>query len=121
MLYNASMIERYMFGEEKPSFHDGAIVIVDWSFFGGMGIKSGKIVGKGMTHVIDTWLVEFEEDFGPTYPFKVCGIPHTAMVKSMPVDEFIKALEENDGVKRNIAELKAGLREYLTIPYADKV
>lgn len=75
------MIKHYTM-EAKPSFVDGQIVQVDMERLGcpTYGIMSGKIVGKTFIHVIDTWLVEFKQAFPPTYPFKVLGVPHTAII-----------------------------------------
>ena len=94
MVYNVGMIKRYTM-EEKPCFKDGDQVLVDMSVMGntGLGLLKGKIVGKGMEHVIDFWLVEFEQTF-PLYPFKVVSVIHTAIVKSMPIDQFVEALKK---------------------------
>lgn len=68
--------------ENKPDFIYGQKIKIDMSFFGiSNEIFEGKIVGKSFIHVIDTWLVEFEGDFSPTYPFKVLGVPHTAILQ----------------------------------------
>lgn len=76
------MIKRYTL-ENKPILKYGDWVKVDMSFFGSeLGIMSGKIVGKSMTHIIDNWLVEFDQDFAPTYPYKVFTVPHVAIVES---------------------------------------
>lgn len=88
------MIKRYTL-ENKPKFKDGEHVFVDMSVLTGVeGILRGKIVGKGSEHVIDMWLVEFEKDFGPTYPFKVTSVFHTAFVESLPIREMIEVLEQ---------------------------
>ena len=65
--------------ENKPNFQDGELVYVDMSCFGyGTDeIKVGTVVGKSFTHIIDFWLVEFKEDFSPTYPYKVLPVQHT--------------------------------------------
>ena len=107
------MIERFTLSDPKPSFKDGQFVIVDMGVLGGTGYLTGKVVGKGSENVIDFWLVEFDKDFGPSYPFHVTNVIHTAFVKSMPIAEFVKVLEQNDGVKRNLTEMSANLREYL--------
>lgn len=61
----------------KPEFKDGEIIQVDMEHLGfPPEIRKGKIVGKTFVNVFDTWLVEFDNDFGPTYPYKVVGIPH---------------------------------------------
>lgn len=75
------MIEHYSM-ENKPTFVDGQMIRVDFDVLGcpEYGVESGKIVGKTFEHVIDTWLVEFNHDFSPTYPYKVIGVPHTAIV-----------------------------------------
>ena len=70
--------------ENKPSFVDGQVVQVDMARMGCQpyGILSGRIVGRSFVHVIDTWLVEFNRTFEPTYPYKVVGIPHTEIIKA---------------------------------------
>ena len=66
----------------KPEFKDGELVLVDMEPLGfPPEIRQGKIVGKTFVflytyNVFDTWLVEFDNDFAPTYPYKVVGIPH---------------------------------------------
>lgn len=62
----------------KPEFEYGQIVKVDMECIGfPPEHRTGKIVGKSITELIDLWLVEFENDFGPIYPYKVISIPHT--------------------------------------------
>jgi hypothetical protein len=79
--------------ENKPTFDDGDIVKIDMNGFGlPPEIRSGKIVGKGMTNIIDIWYIEFENMFGPTYPYKVVGIPHTLIL-----DETENLNEYNPG------------------------
>jgi len=75
------MIKHYTM-ENKPTFEDGEMVKVDMNCLGYPegDIRYGKIVGKGMTHVIDHWLIEFENDFAPTYPYKVVQIQHTFII-----------------------------------------
>lgn len=79
------MIKHYTL-ENKPTFKDGELVKIDMSCFGYPtgyptgDIRIGKVVGKGMTHIIDYWLIEFENDFVPTYPYKVVQIQHTFIV-----------------------------------------
>jgi hypothetical protein len=87
------MIKRYTL-ENKPKFKDGDLVLVDMDVMGTapLGILRGKIVGKGTEHIIDMWLVEFEQNFAPTYPFKVVSIIHTAFIESSPVETTIRAL-----------------------------
>lgn len=82
------MIEHYTM-ENKPEFKDGDFVHVDMSKMGceSYGILHGKIVGKTFVHVIDTWLVEFDRSFEPSYPYKVVGIPHTAIIKKYIVKD----------------------------------
>ena len=61
----------------KPEFKFGELVQVDMEHLGfPPEIRPGKIVGKTFVNVFDTWLVEFDNDFGPEYPYKVVGIPH---------------------------------------------
>ena len=43
-------------------------------------LSSLRVVGKGSVHIIDYWLVEFDIDFGPTYPYKVFSVPHVAIL-----------------------------------------
>ena len=65
----------------KPIFKYGDQVQVDMAHLGcPPGTLAGRIVGKGSTHVIDMWLVEFEQDFGPTYPYRVFTVPHVAIL-----------------------------------------
>lgn len=93
MVYNVGMIKRYTI-EDKPSFKDGDQVIVDMSVMASpLGLMKGTIVGKGSVNVIDMWLVEFEREF-PLYPFKVMSVIHTAIVKSMPIDQFVESLKK---------------------------
>lgn len=89
------MIKRYTL-ENKPKFKDGDLVLVDMAVMGSepLGILRGKIVGKGSEHVIDMWLVEFEQNFAPTYPFRVLSVIHTAFVESLPVTTMIEALKK---------------------------
>ncbi len=70
--------------ENKPDFKQDEIVEIDMSCFGfPHSVRRGIIVGKSFTNVIDNWLVEFDSDFAPTYPFKVCVVPHTfILIKS---------------------------------------
>jgi hypothetical protein len=46
-----------------------------------LGILKGKVVGKGAEHIIDMWLVEFDRDFGPTYPYRALTVPHVSILK----------------------------------------
>jgi hypothetical protein len=66
----------------KPIFKYGEKVEVDMGHLGWpiREILPGRIVGRGSVHVIDMWLVEFERDFGPTYPYRVSTVPHVAIV-----------------------------------------
>ncbi len=89
--------------EDKPNFRYGEMVAVDMSQVGesGLGILPGRIVGRGMIQIsnysgqlrsnrqewasidgriIDSWLVEFNQDFSPTYPYRVMSVPHYAML-----------------------------------------
>ena len=68
--------------ENKPEFKDGDKIKVDMHCMGypKNDIRIGIIVGKGMTHVIDHWLVQFDSDFSPTYPYKVVQIQHTFII-----------------------------------------
>jgi len=88
------MIKRYTL-EDKPTFKDGDVVIVDMSVLGSdLGVVSGEIVGKASEHIVDMWLVKFQTDFGPTYPFKVVPVIHTALVKTLTTKEMIDALRQ---------------------------
>ena len=72
---------KYYTLENKPNFKDGEIVEVDMSKMGmDMENMKGKIVGKSTSHIIDMWLVEFDMQFIPTYPYKVVAIMHTAII-----------------------------------------
>jgi hypothetical protein len=106
------MIERYTL-EEKPSLKYGQYVVVDMAVMGGKGYLPGKIVGKGSENILDFWLVEFDKDFSPSYPYRVTTILHTAVVKSMPIKDFINALSQNDGVERDMATIQSNLKQYL--------
>ena len=76
------MIKTYTLEDTKPDFKYGDTVKVDMNHFGGtQGILNGRIVGKGSVNVIDMWIVEFEQDFGPTYPYRVFTVPHVAILK----------------------------------------
>lgn len=83
MVYNRRMNRTYTLMDPKPTFKDGDKVMVDMSVMG-MGqdapLLEGTIVGKGSEHVIDMWLIQFDRDFAPTYPFKVLSVIHTAIV-----------------------------------------
>lgn len=79
--YDDDMIKHYtMFN--KPDFKDGQEVNVDMSVMGSdAGILTGTIVGKNFTNIIDTWLIQFDRNFAPSYPFKVVPIMHTAIIE----------------------------------------
>ena len=67
--------------ENKPEFVDGERVSVDMSCFGvPPRIALGKVVGKSFTHIIDTWLIEFDEQPSAIYQFKVVPVPHTFII-----------------------------------------
>lgn len=76
------MIKTYTLEDPKPVFKYGENVAVDMSHLGGSGVLHGKIVGRGIVHVIDMWMVEFVTDFGVSYPYHVTLIPHTAIMRS---------------------------------------
>lgn len=88
------MIKTYTLEDPKPEFGYYENVVIDMSHLGGEGLLAGQIVGRSMVHVIDFWLVQFEKDFGPSYPYKVMQVPHTAIVRSMPIDEFVAVLKK---------------------------
>ena len=75
------MIKHYTL-ENKPKFKMNEQVAVDMRVMGmnECGILTGRIVGKGSENVVDTWLVEFNQDFSPTYPFRVVSVLHTAFL-----------------------------------------
>lgn len=82
MVYAVPMIKHYTL-EDKPEFIMNERVAVDMTVMGlsAYGILPGRIVGKSVTHVLDNWLVEFNQDFAPTYPYTVIAIIHTAFVR----------------------------------------
>ena len=95
-VYNTGMIKHYTLEDKKPVFHDGDYVIVDLGrMTGAGGLLPGKIVGRTSEHVIDHWMVQFKEDFGVTYPFRVVSVFHTAIVKDMPLNEVQEMLEKS--------------------------
>ena len=75
------MNKRYTL-ENKPTFRNGEMVDIDMRCFGfSPGIERGRIVGKSVTNVVDHWLVEFDHDFSPTYPYKVVSVQHTFILQ----------------------------------------
>lgn len=74
--------ERYSL-VNRPEFKYGDLVEVDMSVLDedNERIITGKVVGIGIRNIIDHWLIEFEESFEPTYPFRVASIPHIAILK----------------------------------------
>ena len=97
MVYNVGMMKTYTLTDPKPEFKDGETVLVDGRVLGlgnDAGIEVGTIVGKGSEHIIDMWLVRFNRNFAPTYPFKVVSVIHTAIIKNMPVDKFLETLKK---------------------------
>lgn len=93
------MIKTYTLDDPKPIFKDGSTVIVDMGHLGGSGLLPAKVVGRGMIHVIDFWLVEFDKPFGETYPYRVVQVPHTSFVKSLPLEQMAALLNKNDEKK----------------------
>jgi hypothetical protein len=83
MVYNVGMIKTYTLEDPKPDFKYGTVVEVDMAHLGSpsLGVLTGRVVGKGSVHVIDFWLVEFNRDFAPTYPYRVFTVPHVAILK----------------------------------------
>lgn len=80
MVYNVRRMKTYTM-MNKPIFKYGEEVEVDLAHLGcPKGTLKGRIVGRGSVHVIDMWLVEFEKDFGPTYPYRVFTVPHVAIL-----------------------------------------
>jgi hypothetical protein len=82
MVYNVGMIKTYTLMDPKPNYKYGDKVKVDMAHLGAteMGVLTGRVVGKGSVHIIDYWLIEFDSDFGPTYPYKVFSVPHVAIL-----------------------------------------
>lgn len=82
MVYNVGMIKTFTLTDPKPNYKYGDAVKVDMSHFGAteLGVLDGRVVGKGPVDVIDYWLIEFNIDFGPTYPYKVFSVPHVAIL-----------------------------------------
>ncbi len=81
MVYNVGMIKTYTLEDKKPDFKYGDAVKVDMAHLGSKGVLPGRVVGRGSIHVIDMWLIEFEKDFGPMYPYRVFSVPHVAILK----------------------------------------
>lgn len=81
MMYAIQTMKHYTL-EKKPNFKMNEHVSVDMVKLGcpTYGILPGRIVGKGSEHIIDFWLVEFNMDFAPTYPYKVLSVFHTAFL-----------------------------------------
>ena len=83
------MNQRYTL-ENKPNFTYGDLVLVDMTCFGmsppfqNGGIEMGKIVGKSSDDIIDQWMVEFNHDFSPTYPYRVVRVQHTFILIRKP-------------------------------------
>lgn len=76
-------MKTYTLEDPKPDFKYGDKIAVDMAHLGtpDYGILPGRIVGKGSVNVIDFWLVEFNRDFAPTYPYRVFSVPHVAILK----------------------------------------
>jgi hypothetical protein len=68
--------------ENKPTFHDGEEVEVDMEVLGSLfpKILKGRVVGKSTEHIIDIWLVEFDQTF-ELYPYRVVAVPHIAIIE----------------------------------------
>ena len=81
MVYAIPTMKHYTL-EKKPKFKMNEHVTVDMERLGcpTLGFLPGRIVGKAFEHVLDFWLVEFNRDFSPTYPYKVMSIPHVAIL-----------------------------------------
>jgi hypothetical protein len=76
------MINCYTFEDVHPVFVDREIVTVDTRKLGlSLGLVPGQIVGRSVCGLIDIWMVEFQTDFGPTYPYRVVSVPHTMIIK----------------------------------------
>ena len=66
--------------ENKPSFSYGEVVEVDMGCFGlPPEIMPGIVLGKGMTHIVDQWIVKFDCTF-PSYPYKAMLVQHTFII-----------------------------------------
>lgn len=82
------MITHYTL-ENKPAFKNGELVMVDMECFGfPPEIREGEIVGKATTNIIDTWLIRFGKEFGPTYPYNVVVVQHTFIVDPTHTDDY---------------------------------
>lgn len=68
--------------ENKPNFKMDERVTVDMSVIDmrSYGLLPGRIVGRGPRNIYDLWLVEFNVDFSPSYPYKVLPILHIAFL-----------------------------------------
>ena len=74
----------YTLQDEHPSFKCGDVVSVQMSVLSSpLGIMPGKIVGRAkIPDIIDYWLIEFDRDFSPGYPYPVVSVPHIAILTS---------------------------------------
>lgn len=76
------MFNCYTLEDPHPVFSDGEIVTVDTRKLGmSLGLVPVRIVGQASKGVFDIWMVEFRQDFGPTYPYRVVAVPHTMIIK----------------------------------------
>ena len=75
------MIKHYTL-EDKPSFQMNESVTVDMATMGmpEYGLLNGRIVGKSINHILDHWLVDFNQCF-PEYPYEVVAVIHTSFIK----------------------------------------
>ena len=69
--------------EDKPNFTNGQLVKIDMSCIDLKlnSIKEGIIVGKSVDHIIDMWLIKFNEIISTEYQYMVAAIPHTFIIK----------------------------------------
>lgn len=74
------MVKHYTL-EDKPTFNMNEFVTVDMARMGmpEYGMLNGRIVGRSIEHIVDHWLVDFNQEF-PTYPYEVVAVLHTAIV-----------------------------------------
>ena len=86
----------YTLEDEHPNFMYGDKVSVDMSVLSSpFGIMVGKIVGRAkIPDLIDYWMIEFDRDFAPDYPYPVVNVPHIAIIN--PENEEDDEDEDNE-------------------------
>jgi hypothetical protein len=78
--------------EKKPNFVNGQWVMVD---FAHLGMKEdapnryirGQVKGKAIEHIIDYWIVDFEDGLRGITEFQCLSVPHVAIVDNGVVGE----------------------------------